>query len=102
MWARALGRCRGFGFIDRDDRDLAAAYVDPDCARRGAGRHLVVALQADAATSGLTSLALSSSLNAVPFYLALGWSPGRREVWRHPGGFGLACVRMHKDLEREK
>jgi putative acetyltransferase len=97
--ADADGLAVGFGFIDRDDAELAAAYVDPDHARRGVGRRLVAALEDDAAAAGLEQLWLSASLNAVRFYEATGWTARGPEIWRHAGGFDLPCVRMDKRLD---
>lgn len=96
--ADADGLPVAFGFIDRDDAELAAVYVDPHHARRGVGRRLVAALEVDAAAAGLVQLWLSASLNAVRFYEASGWTARRRDTWRHPAGFDLPCVQMDKQL----
>ena len=87
-----------FGFLDRDDGEVAAVYVRPDVARRGVGRALLARLEADAVASGLAQLRLASSLNAVGFYRAAGYGDERPDTFRHPGGFDLPCVRMSKQL----
>jgi len=89
-----------FGFLDRDDGEVAAVYVNPNVARRGIGRMLLDRLEADAVVFGLTRLRLASSLNAVSFYRAAGYDGDHLDRFRHPGGFDLACVRMDKQLDR--
>lgn len=91
-------RAVAFGFLDRDDGEVAAVYVDPRAARRGLGRMLLARLEADAVAFGLTSLRLASSLNAVSFYRAAGYVGNREDRFRHPGGFDLPCIRMEKRL----
>lgn len=94
----AADRALAFGFLDRDDGEVAAVYVRPDAARRGIGRLLLARLEADAVASGLSRLRLASSLNAVGFYRAAGYVDERADTFRHPGGFELPCVRMVKQL----
>ncbi len=89
-----------FGFLDRDDAEVAAVYVSPDLAGRGLGRALLERLEADAIAFGLARLRLASSLNAVRFYRAAGYVGDRADSFRHPGGFTLPCVRMEKTLIR--
>jgi L-amino acid N-acyltransferase YncA len=96
---RADGRIVGFAQLNAAEGAIDAVYVDPDETRRGAGRALVEALERQARTAGVTSLALDASLNAVPFYEALGY---RRECdTRHALGDGhsIACVLMTKRLD---
>jgi putative acetyltransferase len=93
-------RAVGFGFLDRDDGEVAAVYVSPEVARRGVGRLILARLEADARTAGLATLRLASSLNAVRFYRAAGYGDERPDTFRHPGGFDLPCVRMTKRLAR--
>lgn len=92
------GRAIAFGFLDRDDGEVAAVYVSPDVARRGVGRMLLARLEADAVAHGLARLRLASSLNAVRFYRSAGYRDERADNFRHPGGFDLPCVRMEKAL----
>lgn len=92
------GRAIAFGFLDRDDGEVAAVYVEPAAAGQGVGRRLLARLEADAIASGLACLRLASSLNAVRFYRAAGYGDERADRFRHPGGFELPCVRMRKTL----
>lgn len=48
--------------------------VDPDAGRRGLGRALLGAIEADAARAGITELEAFSNLPAVPFYRSLGYN----------------------------
>lgn len=94
----ADGRAIAFGFLDRDDGEVAAVYVSPDVARCGVGRMLLARLEADAAAHGLAKLRLAASLNALRFYRSAGYGDERPDTFRHPGGFDLPCVRMQKAL----
>jgi GNAT superfamily N-acetyltransferase len=93
------GRVLGFAELDVDAGVVKACYVDPDAAGRGVGRALMREVEAMACEAGLRSLSLDASLNAVPFYRALGWRPG--EAARHPltPGAALDCVVMTKALQ---
>jgi len=101
---------RTFFIAERDTRavayaqlDVAAAtvrsvYVAPQDSRKGVGRRLVEAMVATARASGLRELELDASLNAVPFYEALGF----RTVGSHDhcvrGGPAMPCVHMARRL----
>jgi GNAT superfamily N-acetyltransferase len=88
----------GFGFLDRDDHELAAVYVSPTHARRGVGRLLLAALEAEARAAGIPVLRLASSLNAIGFYQRNGYQLRGEHRFRHPEGFDLPCVWMDKEL----
>lgn len=94
--AECAGRIVGFGFINRQDAELEAIFVDPEYARRGTGTAILTSLEEIARSAGLGSLTLSSSLNAVPFYEAAGYQSIRRTTWQHPQGFQFLCVAMTK------
>ena len=91
-------RVLGFAELDAAAGVVKACYVDPDAARLGVGRALMHAIEAIARDAGCRSLSLDASLNAVPFYTALGWRRG--EVSRHPlaPGAELECVVMTRSL----
>ena len=91
-------RIAGFAELDPDEGLVKACYVDPDFDRRGVGRALMHGVERAARAHGRTALTLDASLNAVPFYLALGWQ--RECATRHelaPGAW-LDCAIMTKSL----
>jgi putative acetyltransferase len=92
------GGLAGFAQLHPQDGAVEAVYVEPDCARRGVGRALMAALESAARALGLTGLVVEASLNAVPFYGALGYG---HECWaQHSlgGGHHIACAVMSKRL----
>jgi len=91
-------RVVGFGALDADAAEVSAVYVDPGVGRRGVGGRLLRALETIARLRGLAQGRLDSSLNAVPFYAALGWRRERDSVRTFAGGPDIACVAMTKEL----
>ncbi len=53
--------------------EVKSVFVSPDWHREGIGSSLVCELERIAASRGIETLEVSSSLSAVPFYLALGY-----------------------------
>lgn len=66
----------GFGNIERyadDTSEISGLYVSPRCSRKGVGRALLCYLEDKAKAEGYTSMRVKSTLNAEPFYQALGY-----------------------------
>ncbi|HWT11683.1 MAG TPA: GNAT family N-acetyltransferase, partial [Allosphingosinicella sp.] len=78
--------------------ELVACYVLPEAARRGVGARLVRALERIARREGAGQLTLSASLNAEPFYRALGYRPLAPSTHRLATGRAMPCIAMAKDL----
>jgi GNAT superfamily N-acetyltransferase len=87
-----------FGQLDRATGEVDAVYVRPDRQREGIGRRVLGALEAEARKSGIRTLELSATLNALSFYEAAGYTRRRPTVHRLPTGAELECVRMDKEL----
>src|SRR5687767_13157764 len=62
----------GLGSVVVQNSELRACYVAPDASRKGVGTALVREIERIAKENGLNRLELHSSLNAEPFYAALG------------------------------
>jgi putative acetyltransferase len=83
-------RVVGYAQLHPGEGAVEAIYVDPDWARRGVGRALLGALEADARALGLPGLVLEASLNSVPFYVAMGFR--QRGLDRHELAPGVQMV----------
>lgn len=87
----------GLGALVVAHAELRACYVVPEAARRGVGRAIVREIERLAREHGLAHLELLASLNAEPFYAALGYeSEGRTELMMRSEP--MAAVRMRKPL----
>lgn len=95
----AEGTVAGFGMLDLERGEVAAVFVRPDFLRRGIGSKLLYGLESSARRRGLGKVTLSSTLNAVDFYLAAGFQALGTGTFRHPDGFELDCVLMEKVLD---
>ena len=88
----------GVGALILEQSELRACYVLPTAARRGCGSALVREIERIAQDQGLSRLELAGSLNAEPFYTALGYRVREHGDVTLPNGHRLACVWMEKDL----
>jgi putative acetyltransferase len=86
----------GFSSILGDE--VTSVYVSPDHARRGLGKKLYEVLEANARTAGQTKLKLSSSRQAEPFYLHLGFKRISEKPYHLSSGVLLPALQMEKEL----
>lgn len=86
----------GYAMLDIDKQEVDAVFVDPGLGGLGIGKRLLAALEDVARERGISSLHLSASLNAEPFYSAAGFVALREDLYVHPSGIKLACVAMAK------
>ena len=77
--AELAGQPVGLGALVVDKAELLACYVVPEAARRGVGSALVKEMECIARDRGVTQLELHASVNAEPFYAALGYEALERE-----------------------
>lgn len=96
----AESRVVGFGQLHPQEGVVEAIYIEPDYERRGIGRALAQALEAVAQKCDLRWLVADASLNAVPFYLALGFRRVALDRHEPAPGIHIACVVMEKELAR--
>jgi putative acetyltransferase len=92
------GDDRVAGFASFKGNHVTTLYVDPDCAGRGAGRALLIAVETEIRRRGFTTLHLQATLTSVPFYRRLGYDQHEQRLFRLPDGVELPCVRMTKSL----
>jgi putative acetyltransferase len=90
----------GLGALVISELELRACYVVPEAARQGVGSALVREIERLARDHGLTELNLQSSINAEPFYIALGYAVVERGEHVLRSGHRMAAVRMRKGLDR--
>lgn len=83
----------GFGHLAVQAGAVHAVYVHPEHARSGVGSALLAELEGFARASGVESLDLQSSLNAVEFYEQAGYD--RLGDGESPGGLPVVEMRKH-------
>lgn len=106
-WSRRRTLFGGDQFAVRDAGELDPAsepakirafFVHPTHARRGVGRALLAACEAEARSFGFRSLELLATLPGVRLYAACGYEAGEH-VWHEAGGgVPVEFVPMRKDL----
>jgi GNAT superfamily N-acetyltransferase len=79
-----------------DAARIRAMFVDPAYARRGLGRQILEASEADAAQAGFRRFELMATLPGVPLYRACGYEEIERVVIELPDATRLECVRMQR------
>lgn len=86
------------GWLDpaTDAARVRAMFVDPAYARRGLGRQILDAAEADARRAGFTRFELMATLPGVPLYAACGYEEIERTTIELPDGARLPTVRMGK------
>ena len=79
---------------------LQSLFVRGDHHRQGIGRLLLEHCERECTRQGSKAIRLAATLNAVPFYLAMGYkkSSGIRNCWSF-GGTGLTYQPMKKVLK---
>jgi putative acetyltransferase len=92
------GQPIGLGALVLTTSELRACYVVPEAARRGVGSVLVREIERLARHHGLSALELEGSLNAEPFYAALGYAVVERHEIVLRSGARMAAVRMRKEI----
>ena len=81
-----------------DSARIRAMFVDPAQARRGLGRRILEAAEADAAQTGFRTFELMATLPGVPLYRACGYEEIERVTIELPDGTRLDCVKMNRSL----
>ena len=89
---------RAEGWLDpiHDAARIRAMFVDPAYARRGLGRQILEAAEADAARAGFGTFELMATLPGVPLYRACGYEEIERTEIELPDGARLPCIRMQR------
>ena len=78
--------------------ELRACYVVPEAARKGVGTAIVCEIERIAGQHALTELELLASLNAEPFYSALGYESEEQTEHVFSTGIRMAAIKMRKRL----
>ncbi|HYK04826.1 MAG TPA: GNAT family N-acetyltransferase [Thermoanaerobaculia bacterium] len=86
------------GWLDpfHDAARVRAMFVDPEYSRRGLGRLILQASEADAAHAGFTRFELMATLPGVPLYRTGGYEAVEEVTVELPDGVRLMCVRMRR------
>ena len=77
---------------------IRAFFVHPDWARKGIGRILLEASEADARAHGFTRLEMGATLTGIPLYERFGYEAKERLGLPLDGGEALEIVRMTKTV----
>jgi GNAT superfamily N-acetyltransferase len=85
-----------------DPARIRAMFVDPAYARRGLGRQILDAAEADAARAGFRTCELMATLPGVPLYRACGYEEIERVAIELPDGMRLDCVKMNRALPADR
>lgn len=78
---------------------IRAMYTHPDWARRGIGRAILEAAEAEASAAGYRRIELHALLPGVPLYRACGYTPIGRCQAQLGDGVMLPIVHMHKRVD---
>ncbi|MGE0545626.1 MAG: GNAT family N-acetyltransferase [Kofleriaceae bacterium] len=77
---------------------VRAMYTDPDYARRGIGRAILIACEAAARADGFRRVELAATLAGEPLYRAAGYSPIEAFEQVTSTGVSVPLIRMGKPL----
>ena len=88
----------GTGMINLTSGKIDAIFVHPAYMKRGIGAAMMRHLETLARSQGLCELKLDSTLNAAPFYRALGFEGDEIAQYHSPRGLIMDCVPMTKRL----
>lgn len=94
LWVATLGP-QLVGWLHRAANSIEGLYVSPPAARQGVGTALVRLAESHIAQTAHPLVVLESSLNAMGFYLRLGYTPAGTQC-------SSAAVTMSKHLEAAK
>lgn len=92
------GYVAGTGMIDLATGKIDAIFVHPAYMKRGIGAAMMRHLETLARSKELPELTLDSTLNAAPFYRALGFEGEEITPYQSPRGLTMDCVPMTKRL----
>lgn len=92
-------RIAGFAALKVSSAEIEAVFVAPDAGRHGLGRQLLANLEDAALDAGLRAVRVNSSLNAVPFYRAMGYRSISEGIYTTSQGLGIACMHMGKAFD---
>jgi GNAT superfamily N-acetyltransferase len=99
--APGCGDTIGFGIPDGDGHRIAlirAMYTHPDWARRGIGRRVLQAAEAEACAGGIRRFELHAPLPGVPLYRACGYRIVANAPAHLDDGTTLPVLHMRKDM----
>ncbi|GAB4200270.1 MAG: GNAT family N-acetyltransferase [Roseiflexaceae bacterium] len=98
---RFAGREAGLLDPASEAAKIRAFFVHPDWARRGVGRALLAACEAEARAAGFRTLELMATLPGIKLYRTCGYLPGEQIEYELDGGLSIPFVPMYKTLPEE-
>lgn len=78
---------------------IRALFVDPDYIRRGIGRAILTAVEADIELAGYRSVELLTTLSAMNFFSSFGYKPLKKSGVTLPNGAVLPAIKMDKKID---
>ena len=96
LFTGTTAQAQAQGFLDprTDAARIRAMFVEPSHARRGLGRQILDAAEADAVRAGFKRFELMATLPGVPLYEVCGYEAVEDVTVKLPDGVTLGCVRM--------
>lgn len=85
------------GFAALNGDEIKAVYVSPRSIRQGIGQSLLQTIETHAIRSGLSRTRLNSTITAIRFYEAHGYTRGEQTIHRMKG-VDIPCISMSKEL----
>ncbi len=92
------GQMAGFVEINLTTSEVEMVFVDPRHARQRVGSAMLRHVEELASDSGVTTLHLRSSLNAVQFYESQGYVVTEKRIHCNAQGIEFECTIMEKQL----
>lgn len=93
-----VDKAAGFIIFEAKSGEISSVYVDPDFAGQGIGRQLIGIVEEKAPRLNITRIHLRAALNAVAFYIRMGYTVEEEITHQFRCGIEMPCVIMTKDL----
>ena len=99
VWvAQSAERIGAFAIVSTEDGFIHALYTDPNDSGLGMGKALLQQMEQLLFQAGIRTAQLKASLNAAPFYQAMGYESLHPTTQTLSDGSEMDCIVMRKNL----